>query len=74
MDWQAVKSIGQRKEDAFMGNKLRPGSITPKSGQYRISGTKKEITGVKGKPLPPTPRRGQTYELVDATKNKSGRG
>jgi hypothetical protein len=57
-----------------MTSKLRPGTTTPNSGQYKISGTGKEITGVRGKPLPPTPKPGQSYTLVDPTKNKSGRG
>jgi len=34
----------------------------------------KEVTVVKGGPLPPTPAKGTTYKLVDPTKNKSGRG
>ena len=48
---------------------LRPGEATPVSGQYLIRGTKKEVTGVEGKPLPPTPRPGQKYDLVDKTKH-----
>jgi hypothetical protein len=46
------------------------------SGQYLQVGPKggkgKEVTVVKGEPLPPTPNQGGTYKLVDATKNKSG--
>ncbi|MEK7463510.1 MAG: hypothetical protein AAB610_00090 [Patescibacteria group bacterium] len=54
---------------------LKPGQIVPKSGQYERIGprggeTGKEITGVKGKPLPPTPVVGSTYKLVDKTKHK----
>ena len=30
--------------------------------------TGKERTAVKGKPLPPTPEKGQEYVLVDETK------
>lgn len=53
---------------------LAPGSITPKSGQYEIVGprggrTGKERTSVANKPLPPTPRSGQQYRLVDPTKH-----
>lgn len=48
---------------------LRPGEITPVSGQYRRRGSKAEITGVEGTPLPPTPRPGQKYDLVDKTKH-----
>jgi len=57
---------------------LRPGQPAPRSGQYRINGprggdTGKERTVVKNEPLPPTPQPGQTYTLVDPTKNNSGR-
>jgi len=51
---------------------LRPGSEAPFSGQYQNTSTKKEVTVTKGEPMPPTPRRGQEYDLVDRTKNKSG--
>lgn len=58
---------------------LKPGSKAPASGQYGINGprggeTGKEVTVVKGETLPPTPKPGQTYDIVDRTKNKSGRG
>lgn len=53
-----------------MSNKLTPGTPAPKSGQYKNPNTGTEITGVKGKPLPPTPRPGQGYVLVDLTKHK----
>ncbi|HYN54166.1 MAG TPA: hypothetical protein VES38_05625 [Methylotenera sp.] len=53
-----------------MSNKLTPGTPAPKSGQYKNPNTGTEITGVKGKPLPPTPRPGQGYVLVDPTKHK----
>jgi hypothetical protein len=49
---------------------LTPGSETPKSGQYENTSTGKEVTAVRGEPLPPTPRPGQTYDLVDATRHK----
>lgn len=56
---------------------LKPGQPAPKSGQYQQIGPKggkgKEVTGVKDKPLPPTPAKGGTYTLVDPTKNKSGK-
>jgi len=57
---------------------LKPGNKTPASGQYAIIGprggnTNKEVTGVKGKIMPPTPKKGQSYVLVDPTKNKSGK-
>jgi len=57
---------------------LKPGSKTPASGQYQTIGPKggkgPEITGVQGKPLPPTPKPGSSYTLVDPTKNDSGKG
>lgn len=49
---------------------LRPGSIVERSAQYRNTGTGTEITGVKGKRLPPTPEPGQSYKMVDPTKHK----
>jgi len=56
---------------------LTPGSKAPASGQYqqigRRGGEGKEVTVVKGEPLPPTPKPGMTYTLVDPTKNKSGK-
>ena len=54
--------------------KLKPGTIAPRSGQYENTGTHKEVTVPKGRPLPPTPKPGQGYRLVDPTKNKSGQG
>jgi hypothetical protein len=61
-----------------MSNKLRPGQSAPKSGQYEILGprggrTGQERTVVKGEPMPPTRSSGQQYELVDRSKNGSGR-
>lgn len=54
---------------------LRPGNLTPKSGQYervgpRGGGTGIEVTSVRGKPLPPAQQSGQGYRLVDPTKHK----
>ncbi len=54
---------------------LRPGQVTPTSGQYALVGPRggqigTEITSVAGKPLPPTPKPGQGYVLVDATQHK----
>lgn len=59
-------------------SKLKPGSTTPKSGQYEVVGPKggktgTEVTAVKGEPLPPTPKPGMGYVLTDATKHKSGK-
>lgn len=57
---------------------LKPGQTAPKSGQYAVIGprggnTRKEITSEKGNTLPPTTKTGSTYNLVDPTKNKSGK-
>jgi len=54
---------------------LKPGQVTPTSGQYGVVGpkggkTNTEVTAVEGKPLPPTPKPGQGYVLVDKTKHK----
>jgi len=53
---------------------FKPGQTAPKSGQYeRINrvgnSTGKEVTVTKGEPLPPTPKKGQTFRLVDPTKH-----
>jgi len=53
---------------------LTPGDRTPRSGQYEIIGSRgghtgEERTSTRGNPLPPTPKSGQTYKLVDPTKN-----
>ncbi|HVE45524.1 MAG TPA: hypothetical protein VNA57_02090 [Acidimicrobiales bacterium] len=52
-----------------MAKALKPGETAPSSGQYKNTGTGKEVTVVKGEPLPPTPRPGQSYKLVDKTKH-----
>jgi hypothetical protein len=53
---------------------LKPGQIVPRSGLYELIGprggrTGHEITGVKGKSLPPTPKARSLYRLVDPTKH-----
>jgi hypothetical protein len=58
---------------------LKPGQITPASGQYVVVGprggsTGDEITSVQGHPLPPTAKPGQGFVLVDPTHNGSGDG
>lgn len=69
-------------EVIIMSNKklYKPGTKAPASGQYspcnnngKVCNTTKEITAVKGKTLPPTQKSGQSYILVDGTKNKSGK-
>lgn len=56
---------------------LKPGQIAPRSGQYERIGPRgakgPEVTTVRGEPLPPTPKPGSTYNLVDPTKHKSGK-
>lgn len=61
-----------------MADKLRPGQEAPRSGQYEQIGSRgartgQEVTAVRGKPMPPTPKAGMSYRLADATKHKSGR-
>jgi hypothetical protein len=61
-----------------MAKTYKPGQAAPRSGQYGIMGprggdTGKERTVTRGEPLPPTPKPGKEYKLVDPTKNKSGR-
>ena len=57
-------------------NKIqKPGEIANISGQYEIVGPKGgktgiEITAVEGKPLPPTPKPGQGFTLVDPTQHR----
>lgn len=54
----------------------KPGTLTQDSGQYRPVGPRggnagsTEITSVAGKPLPPTPKPGQAWLLVDKTQHK----
>ena len=63
-----------------MGSKeYKPGQKAPASGQYEIIGPRGGHTGVertvvKDEPLPPTPGRKQGYQIVDRTRNRSGRG
>lgn len=57
-----------------MKNILKSGQSVPRSGQYEVIGprggeTGVEITGVKGKILPPTSKPGSSYKLVDPTKH-----
>jgi hypothetical protein len=57
---------------------IKPGTKAAASGQYRQVGPRgakgREVTTVKGEPLPPTTKPGSTYKLVDRTHNKSGQG
>ena len=49
---------------------LPPGTKALTSGQYLNTAMKTEVTVTKGEPLPPTPKPGQGYKLVDPTKHK----
>lgn len=56
----------------------KSGQTAKVSGQYQIVGprgskTGTEVTVVAGKPLPPTPKSGQGFVLVDKTKHKGGK-
>jgi hypothetical protein len=57
---------------------LKPGERAPASGQYEQVGprgaVRREVTVVKHEPMPPAPKKGMSYKLVDRTKNKAGRG
>jgi len=57
-----------------MSNRLKPGETAPRSGQYEQVGprggsTGNERTVTRGEPLPPTPKPGIGYRLVDPTKH-----
>ena len=57
-----------------MSKTMKPGEIAQKSGQYGLIGprggdTGKERTVTRGEPLPPTPKPGMGYKLVDPTKH-----
>ena len=55
---------------------IKPGETVSDSGQYQIVGPRggntgeSEVTLIKGKTAPPTPKPGQTFKLVDLTKHK----
>ena len=57
-----------------MAEKNKPGERAKVSGQYPIKGprggdTGKERTVTRGKPFPPTPKKGQHYGSPDKTKH-----
>ena len=61
-----------------MGGSLKPGTIAPRSGLYGLVGprggnTGQERTVVRNEPLPPTPKPGMSYVLVEPAKNGAGR-
>ena len=56
----------------------KPGEIAGRSGVYGIVGSRggdtgKERTVVKGEPLPPTPKAGQTYKMDRPAHNGAGK-
>lgn len=58
-----------------MPKHYKPGERPADSGQFVPVGPrggkgKTEVTGIEGKPLPPTPKPGMTYVQVDKTKHK----
>jgi len=64
------------KEVRILGKKsFKPGQKIPESGQAEIVNRLGKPTGiertvVEGKPFPPTPKKNQTYFIVDKTKHK----
>jgi hypothetical protein len=57
-----------------MSKTFKPGDTAPRSGQYEQVGprggsTGNERTVTRGEPLPPTPKPGMGYRLVDRTKH-----
>lgn len=56
-----------------MSKKIKTGQTVPVSGQYRPTGGKNEYTFVAGNRVPPTPKGGGTFTLVDKTKHKGDR-
>ena len=58
-----------------MAKSIKPGQSCETSGQYGIFGPRggrrgsREVTMVEGKVAPPTPGKGEHYELVDKTKH-----
>jgi len=65
-------------EPINMATSYKPGETIPRSGEYGIKGprggeTGAERTGVKGKPFPPTPKPGQTYEMDRPAHNGAGK-
>ena len=57
---------------------VRPGEKAPASGQYEERGprggkTGHEVTVSRGEKMPPTKGPGGSFNLVDPSRNKSGR-
>jgi hypothetical protein len=61
-----------------MSQVFKPGERAPVSGEYEIRGprggdTGKERTAIQGKPLPPTPKPGQSYVVHRPAHNGAGK-
>ena len=75
-----LSTKGNKMANKPQNPSFKPGQIAPASGQYLEVGPKggtvgrREVTSVKGEPLPPTTQRGSSYRIVDRTRNQSGRG
>ncbi len=55
---------------------IKPGQIVARSGQAEIIDANGHKTGVErtlveGHPAPPTPKKGQIFEMVDLTQHKT---
>lgn len=72
MDESYRRCITGKKEVISMRKTVaRTGHPAPKSGQYRPSGSTKEITLSKGDTTPPNNQgKRQVFTLVDKTKHK----
>ena len=64
--WKEVDQLSKKPT-------ARPGEKAPASGQYRPVGGGNEVTVPKGHTMPPSPKPGKPWVLVDPSKNKSGR-
>jgi hypothetical protein len=61
-----------------MSKVYKPGQSAPVSGEYEIVGprggdTGRERTAIQGKPLPPTPKPGQSYVVHRPAHNGAGK-
>lgn len=61
-----------------MQDRLRAGQTAPRAGHYEVIGRDGEPTGIyrrglKGKPLPPTPQKGQGYIFVGRSVRRGAR-
>jgi len=69
--WKLVDATRVANPPKLAGE-IVSGEKAPRSGQYEIinkNGTRtgQEVTATKGQSMPPTPKAGQSYRLVDAT-------